>query len=81
MTRQCGAWALISRARASAASNCGRSRTWVEIFSEKILSRPMPCAANASSIVAPGRVPHLFSEWTVSANTAPVGKVIPQDHR
>lgn len=49
MTRQCGAWALISRASARAASNCGRTRTRVEIFSEKILSRPGPCAASASS--------------------------------
>lgn len=49
MTRQCGACALICRASASAASNWGRTFTRVEIFSDKIFSRPMPRAASASS--------------------------------
>ncbi len=49
MTRQCGAWALIWRASASAASNWGRTRTRVLIFSENTLSWSMPCLASASS--------------------------------
>jgi hypothetical protein len=40
---------LICRASASAVWNCGRTFTWVEIFSAKIFSRGMPCAASASS--------------------------------
>ena len=49
MTRQCGAWALISRAVFRAFSNRGRTRTRVLIFSLKILSLGMPCLLSASS--------------------------------
>jgi hypothetical protein len=39
---------LICPVRVRAASNWGRTRTRVQIFSEKILSRGMPCPASAS---------------------------------
>jgi hypothetical protein len=40
---------VLPRARTSAASNCGRTRIRVLIFSEKILPLGMPYAARASS--------------------------------
>ena len=47
MTRRCGAWALICRARVRVVSNWGRTRTRVLIFSEK--TRLHPAAPSASS--------------------------------